>query len=137
MGGSKCSEKPIFVIFIKENWICAMIRHHAESSDILLARNITFDSDVRQWSHSLMITLHCLWDESNNRTRGQFECGVIWFCFCFDFVCSPARYHLERGIRLKLDGRRWTGGGGLENWAIFVDAICVLFPNCYCLKSFV
>ena len=28
--GSKCSGHPIFVIFMKENWICAMTRHHAE-----------------------------------------------------------------------------------------------------------
>ena len=23
--------------------------------------------------------------------RGQFECDVTWFCFCFDFVSSNAR----------------------------------------------
>ena len=33
-----------------------------------------------------MITLHCLWAKSNNRMRGQFECDVTWFCFCFKFV---------------------------------------------------
>ena len=32
--------------FIKENWICAMTRHHA--NNILLPRNVPFDSDVRQ-----------------------------------------------------------------------------------------
>ena len=35
--------------------------------------------------------LHCLLAKSNNRTRGQFECYVIWFCFSFDFVRSYAQ----------------------------------------------
>ena len=48
MGGSECSGRPIFFLF-KENWICAMIRHHAELNiNILLARNLHFDSDARQ-----------------------------------------------------------------------------------------
>ena len=35
--------------FIKENWICAMTRHHAESNiNILLTRNLPIDSGVRQ-----------------------------------------------------------------------------------------
>ena len=33
-----------------------------------------------------MIPLHCLWAKLNNRTHGQFECDMTWFCFCFDFV---------------------------------------------------
>ena len=45
-GCSKCSERPI--LFIKKNWICAMTRRHAEPNDILLTRNLLFDSDVRQ-----------------------------------------------------------------------------------------
>ena len=78
--------------FIKENWICATTRHHAEPNNILLTRNLPFESDVRQRSHTLMIPLHCLWAKSKNRTRGQFECDVTWFCFCFDFVHSRERY---------------------------------------------
>ena len=35
--------------------------------------------------------LHCLWVKSNNRKRGQFECDVTWFSFCFDYVQSHAR----------------------------------------------
>ena len=77
-----------FCFFIKENWIWAMTRHHA--NNILLTRNLPFDSDVRQWSHPLMILLHCLWAKSNYRTRGQFECDM--FCFCFDFVHSHSRW---------------------------------------------
>ena len=42
------------------------------------------------WSHPLMIPLHCLWTKSNNRTRGQYECDV-WLGFVFDFVRSYAR----------------------------------------------
>ena len=39
-----------------------------------MTKNLPFDSDFRQWSHPLMIPMHCLWDKSNNRTRCQFEC---------------------------------------------------------------
>ena len=42
------------------------------------------------WSHPLMIPMHCLWTKSNNRTRGQYECDV-WLGFVFDFVRSYAR----------------------------------------------
>ena len=55
-GGSKCSGGPIFVFFIKENWICAMTRYHAEPNiNILLTRNLLFESEVREESHPLMI----------------------------------------------------------------------------------
>ena len=46
--------------FVKENWICAMNRHHAESNNILLTRNLSIDSGVRQQSHPIMMPLHCL-----------------------------------------------------------------------------
>ena len=46
MGVSKCSGRSIFIFFIKENWIWAMARDHA--NHILLTRNLPFDSDVRQ-----------------------------------------------------------------------------------------
>ena len=96
--GSQCSGDPIFLyFFIKENWICGMTKHNAEPNiNISLTRNLPFDSHV-------LISLECLWTKWNNRTRGQFEYGVTWFWFCFDFVRSHARYHLERGLCLKLD----------------------------------
>ena len=60
-----------------------------------------------------MIPLHCLWAKSNNRTRGQFECGMTWFCFCFDVVRFYAqcdcysivcgRGGVLVGVHLKLD----------------------------------
>ena len=81
-GVNECSGRPIFIY-----WICVITRHHAEPNiNILVTRNLPFDSDVRQQSHTLMIPLHYLWDKSNNRTRGQFEYDVTCFCFCFDFV---------------------------------------------------
>ena len=51
-GGGKGSEyfgHPIFIFFIKDNWICAINRHHAESNIniLLLVRNLPIDSDVR------------------------------------------------------------------------------------------
>ena len=30
VGISECSGRPIFIFFVKENWICAMTRHYAE-----------------------------------------------------------------------------------------------------------
>ena len=79
--------------FIKENWICAMSRHHADSNiNILLKRNLSVDGSNRQRGHSLMIPLSFLWTKSNNRTHGQFKCDVTWFCFCFDFLFPHARW---------------------------------------------
>ena len=44
--------------FNKENWICAMTGHHAEPNNILLIKNLPFDSDFTLWRHPLMIALH-------------------------------------------------------------------------------
>ena len=91
-----------------------MTRHHAESNiNILLTKNIPFGSDVRQRSHTLMMPLHCLWAKSNNRTRGQFECDVTWFWFCFDFVCSHARWGCCSIVCWR--GCVW-GEGVVQNW---------------------
>ena len=67
--------------------------------DVMLSQTLIYIIDkkssfwlwCRQWSHPLMIQLPCLLAKSNNRTRGQFECDVTWFRFCFNFVCSHAR----------------------------------------------
>ena len=86
-GVSECSERPIYIFYIKENWILTMTRHHAYN--ILLTRNLHFDSDVRQWSHTLMILLNCLWVKSNYGTRGQFEYDTTLFLFWFcSFTCT-------------------------------------------------
>ena len=70
-GVSKCSGHPIFIFFLLRK---LDLRHDQKSYwakhwYILLTRNLPFDSDVRQRSHSLMVALHCLWAKSNNRTR--------------------------------------------------------------------
>ena len=74
------------LFFIKESWIWAMIRHHA--NNILLTRNLPFYFDVRRWSHPLMISLHCWWTKSNNRMRGQFEYDVTIFVLFLFWFCS-------------------------------------------------
>ena len=84
MGVSECSGRPICTFFIKENSICVMTRHYA--NNVSLARNLPFDSDVRQGSYPLMILLHCLWDKLNNRTRGQFEYDVALVFFSFGLI---------------------------------------------------
>ena len=89
-------------------------------------------SEVRQWSYSLMLPLHCLWDKLKNRTRGQFECDrelvllLFWF---LSFTCTVRLlFHssLERqGVcgwgegcsgrfRLKLDVQGQGGGKILD-----------------------
>ena len=46
---SKCYGRPVFLFLVKENWICAMTRHHAEPNiNILSTRNLAAGSDVRQ-----------------------------------------------------------------------------------------
>ena len=71
--------------FIKDNRIFALTRRVKHWQEIFL---LTLESEC---IHPSMIPLHCLWPKSNSRTRGQFECDVTWFCFCFDFVHSHAR----------------------------------------------
>ena len=91
---SECSGRLIFISFIKENWIYAITKHNTEPNiNTLLTKKSSFWlwRQTEKPSSPLIIPLHCLWAKSNNRTRGQFECDVTWFCFCFDFVRSEAR----------------------------------------------
>ena len=49
LGGYRVYWTSNLYFFIKENWICVVTRHHAEPNiNILLTRNVPFDSDVRQ-----------------------------------------------------------------------------------------
>ena len=82
---SEYSGRPMFYFF---NWISAMTRHHdaKPNTDILFTRNLPFDSDIKQWRHHLMIPL-----SAYNTTRGQFECDVTSFWFCFEFVHMHGR----------------------------------------------
>ena len=67
-----------------------------------------------------MIPLHCLWAESNNRTRGQFERDVT--CFVFVLI-SFVQLHGAVvdpwfvGEGGKGRGERARGGGGCLNYA--------------------
>ena len=86
--------------------------------DIILSQTLyseirnLLDSDVRQCSHSLIISLHYLQAKSNNRTCDQFECDVNWFCFCFDFVRSLARCGCCSIVYWRVCG--CVGAGGRE-----------------------
>ena len=84
-----------------------------------------------------MIPLLCVWAKSNKRMRGQSECDMTWFCFCFDFIRSYAQCgcfsmvcwrglgEVWWGIFLKLDAQGQEGKnisevdgqglGGFEN----------------------
>ena len=117
-----------------------MARCHAEPTiNILLTRNLPFDSDIRQRSHTLMIPLHYLQAKLNKRTLGQFEFDVTQFVFFFftsffhmhgavvlsQFVCSrksinkPQKsrmigYHLESGSSFEIrrtKSREWKNVG--------------------------
>ena len=61
-----------------------------------------------------MFLYHCLWNKSNKRTRGQFECDVTWFCLCLDFVRSHARCGCCSIVCLKLDVQGQDGGKILD-----------------------
>ena len=36
-GVSECFGSPIFIFFIKENWICILTRHHTEPYNIVIS----------------------------------------------------------------------------------------------------
>ena len=76
-----------------------------------MTRNLPTDPAGRQWSHPLMILLHCLWAKLNNKRHDQFECDTTWFCFYFDyclFTCTVqllfhSSLEIMQGVCLKLD----------------------------------
>ena len=70
-------------------FICSMTRHKA--NNILLARNLPFDSDARKWSHPLIISLHCLWTKSKNECSVWMWRDLIYFCSCC--FCSFSFLH--------------------------------------------
>ena len=62
-----------------------MTRHHAEPNiNILLTRNLFFDTDVRQWGHRLMIPLHVC--ELNGTTEPVANLNVTWLGFVFILI---------------------------------------------------
>ena len=85
-----------------------------------MTRNFPFDSDIRQWSHPLMIPLHCLWAKLNNQTRGQFECDVTWFLFLFWFRSFTCTVLLLLHSLLKRAGASFKiGRPSLKGWKKF------------------
>ena len=71
------------IFFIKESWIYAMTRHHAEPNI-----NINFEKKCSFWLwlqtvkpsfNNTVIPLRCLWAKLNNRARGKIECNMAWF----------------------------------------------------------
>ena len=86
---SKCSGHPMFFLLKKIGyWLCVITRHHAESNNMLLTRNLPFYSDVRQWSHPL----HCIVCGLNPTVERVVILNVtcMWH-FCFDFI----RLHVQ------------------------------------------
>ena len=87
-----CSGRLVFIFYYYRKLDLRYVRHHTEPNiHILFTINLPFDSDIRRWSHPLMIALHCLWAKSNNITCGRFQCDVTLFWFCFDFFRSHSR----------------------------------------------
>ena len=88
---SECSGRPILIFFVKENWICAMTRHHA--NNILLARNLPFDTDVNEVKPSFNDTtaLFCGLNRTIERMVALNMTCLNFFLFLFDFVHSHAR----------------------------------------------
>ena len=43
---SECSGRPIFIYFIKENWVCAMTRHHAEPNINIIDKKSSFSCSL-------------------------------------------------------------------------------------------
>ena len=100
-----------------------------------MTRNLPFDSDVRQWSHPLMIPLHCLWTNSNNRTPSQFECTWLAFVFVLTLFAHDGIILREWGSfeigRPRSRGwknfeLRWTGGE--KSWRLNNFQRCHMCP---------
>ena len=80
-GVSECSGRPIFIFLLKKigfaPWPGFML-----SQTLVYCWQDPFDSDVRQWSHPLMILIHCCGqNQRQNRTRRQVECDVLGFAY--------------------------------------------------------
>ena len=73
---SECSGRPIFICFIKENWIFTMTRYAKSDSEAIL-----------WWYHCIVCGL-------NRTIEHVVNLNMTWlyfFYFWFDFVCSNAR----------------------------------------------
>ena len=84
-GGSEFPWRPIFIFFIKENWVCAITRHYVELHiNILLTRNLPIESvsdseTIPQWYHCIVCGL--------NRTMEHVvNLNVTWLGFVFVLI---------------------------------------------------
>ena len=108
---SECSGRPIFIFFIKENWICAMNRHDEPKINILLTRNLPFDSDVRQWSHNTFVKILSVFLLFSRR-----PIFIFFFFVKENWICPMARDHTElksniwltRNLQFDSDVRQWS-----------------------------
>ena len=108
------------------------MRHDQISPMIYYWQDIfLFDSDIWQWSHPLMIPLHCLWAKSSNRPRGQFDCDMTLFLlFLFDVVHS----HAPCGC-CSIDCSKIRMKCTLDNLKITVLRLKINLAFCYNTKS--
>ena len=106
----------LYFFIFKDNYIWVMTRYHV--NNILLTRDLpfVFVSDSRQWSHPLMIPMHCLWAKSNHSLRSQFKCAAysIWMWSDFEAV------RLKLGVQGQASGRilEVAGQGGERSWKL-------------------
>ena len=71
----------VFIFFIDKNWIWTMTRDH--SNNILLTRNLPFDSDVGE---AILYLYHCIVCGLNRTIERVVNLNVTWLCFCFVFA---------------------------------------------------
>ena len=73
----------VFIFFIDKNWIWTMTRDH--SNNILLTRNLPFDSDVGE---AILYLYHWIVCGLNRTIERVVNLNVTWLCFCSYFVHS-------------------------------------------------
>ena len=103
VGVGRCSGRPFFFFFIKENWISAMTRHYAKPNNVLLTRSFSFYSDVRQWT--ILQLYQCVVFGLHRTIECEFNvtCLVLflfWFrshagCDCCSIVCLRLQLHTQ------------------------------------------
>ena len=87
VGVSECSGRPTFIFFIKENWICAMTRHAEPDINILLTRNLPFDSIMSDSE-----AIHCIVCGLNRTRECVVNLNVTWLGFAFVLISFVHMY---------------------------------------------
>ena len=109
----------LYFFIFKDNYIWVMTRYHV--NNILLTRDLhfVFVSDSRQWSHPLMIPMHCLWAKSNLSLRSQFKCAAYSIWMWSDFVAVRLKLGVQgqgSGRILDVAGQWGEGSWKLDNF---------------------